>query len=327
MRGRITGICVVASALLASCGKPDNSGIYVAASERQATLVQLVQTPDGRLTGRVEEMSVQAQGQIKDDVSPLEGAASGHDLTLSSKPVSFLPGLSMTGRVAGGALTLAGQGVNVQAQRSSLAGYQAAVARLRILAQREQEQAAEARAAEQAARAAQEAKAAENQRQMAIANTEQSLGRAVNELREITVKFNAEVAKAPDFGLRADANTNRMNTLAGRAAGVAGLERGQLRLDAGQVLMDTGHIKMDRNQYGMGLGLIAQPGETLANRIDAFCANPAPSYVADCKSALVTSVDFKAAIVRGKARFQGFDQVIKAAQAAQSAAMQKMAGG
>jgi hypothetical protein len=320
MRARVIAACVMLSGALSACGKPDNSGIFVANSERQATLVQLVQTPDGRLTGRVEEMAVQAGGQIKDDVEPLDGAASRHDLTLTSKPVSFLPGVSMTGKVDGDTLTLVGQGTSIQARRSSLDGYQAAVARLRTLAQTEQRQAAEARAA-------QEARAAESRRIMAIANTTQSLGQATTELRDITAKFNAGVANAPDFGQRAAVNTARVNELARRAATISGLQRSQLAVDANQVIVDTNQVQVARNQYGIELGQVAQPGGVLANRIDAFCASPAPQFVEPCKAASTAAADFKAAYVRGKAHFQAFDQGIKAALNAQSATVQRMAGG
>ena len=53
--GRRLGAWLACGALaLSACARPDASGIYLAKSDREAAMIQLVQTGDGAVTGRVE---------------------------------------------------------------------------------------------------------------------------------------------------------------------------------------------------------------------------------------------------------------------------------
>lgn len=64
-------------------------GNLLAASDRKVTLIQTVVSKDGVLTGKFEQLSVNADGTVKDETIPLDGAASGHDLIFKPTSVWF----------------------------------------------------------------------------------------------------------------------------------------------------------------------------------------------------------------------------------------------
>jgi hypothetical protein len=51
--------------------------------DRQVTLVQLVETKDGNVTGRLEQVSIGTNGIVSDQATAVDGAASQHDLILN----------------------------------------------------------------------------------------------------------------------------------------------------------------------------------------------------------------------------------------------------
>jgi len=44
----------IAALSMGSCGKPDATGFYDATADHRVTLIQTIQTPGGKLTGRVQ---------------------------------------------------------------------------------------------------------------------------------------------------------------------------------------------------------------------------------------------------------------------------------
>jgi hypothetical protein len=90
----------VAAAMLAASSSV--SGVYVGASADTVQMVQIVRTPDGRLAGRIEEVSLASDGAMKDDTIVLDGAADGDQITLSPKSI-LLSGnsASLTGFISG----------------------------------------------------------------------------------------------------------------------------------------------------------------------------------------------------------------------------------
>ena len=48
-------------------------------------MVQIIRTPDQRLAGRIEEVSLGSDGSVQDNSIAMDGAADGSQVTLSPK--------------------------------------------------------------------------------------------------------------------------------------------------------------------------------------------------------------------------------------------------
>ena len=113
----------------------DVTGVYVGSASNEVTLVQIVRTPDGRLAGRIEEVSLDATGSIADQSNNIEGAADGNQITFSVKSLLF-PGSSpgATGFVSGDQLDLSWQGGHMILKRGDAYTFQEAVTGLKARA-------------------------------------------------------------------------------------------------------------------------------------------------------------------------------------------------
>ena len=126
------GILLAAlAATSALAGGQSVTGTYVGASADVVQLVQIVRTPDGRLAGRVEEVSLAADGSLKDEATPLDGAADGDQVVLSAKSMLLSGNASMTGFVSGDLLDLSWQGGHRTLKRSDAYAFEAAVTGLK----------------------------------------------------------------------------------------------------------------------------------------------------------------------------------------------------
>lgn len=206
---RRTGILVAACMMVAGCSsKP--SGIYVAKSDAEVAMVQLVETPDHRLTGRIETTSMSPTGELNGQVIALDGAASDDEITVMMKPLAFLgAGITATGQVKGTHLALSARDLNFSGVRTNLSSYQAAVADLRKKASDRQKRvaalAAEAQAKAEAAMAV--AKAADDEK------AAQALDQATGILGEQVGLIGKMVGGIPDYASGFAANTDKMRAL------------------------------------------------------------------------------------------------------------------
>jgi hypothetical protein len=319
LRIELAACAVLTSLALASCGRPDASGIYVYPSDRDVTLVQLVETKDGALTGRLENLRVDPEGNVHDKSVNLDGAASGHDLMF--KPTSaWFGGLNATGSFDGGALTLTGADISLKAERSSLEKYQAAVTRLQsfAVADRQHVAAAKAQEATQAARAEADVEAEKRV---------SALEAATAELRNDAAKLDSAIAAAPDFGQRAVANTAEISKMMSVAPSLNGMERSRLMVAANQVVDGTNQIEIARSQYALGLGQIAQRGGPLADHVQQFCRSPeGVHFTQPCAGATAAASAFKKSMVHGVSSFGGHKQVVQTELSRQSALIGRMGG-
>ena len=111
-----TGFLILAFGGLTAFGTPNASGIYIINTPREVDLVQLIQTPDGKLTGRLEETTLAADGAIGDNVVAVDGAVSQRDLMF--KPASvWVGGLSGTGTFTDNDLTIVVASTTLKFQR------------------------------------------------------------------------------------------------------------------------------------------------------------------------------------------------------------------
>lgn len=115
-----------------SLAQPSVSGTYVSASPRSAELIFIVQTPDGRLTGRLESATLNRTGAISKSSVTLEGAADG--MTLLLIPRSTLLSLgsppSFSGVIESDDLNLSWHGGHRVFRRGTAEQFRAAVASL-----------------------------------------------------------------------------------------------------------------------------------------------------------------------------------------------------
>jgi hypothetical protein len=121
------------STLISTPALASITGVYVANDPGSALLVQIVQTPDGRLSGRMEAMTVDTSGKLRDRTSVIEGAADHGEVTLSPKsPILLGAAPSMTGHLSGDQLTLSWGGSNYVLKRSGVAAFDIAAQKLKV---------------------------------------------------------------------------------------------------------------------------------------------------------------------------------------------------
>jgi len=138
-----------------SCSPRTASGVYVASDANSASMLQLVQTADGHLSGSLQNLSLNGQNEIDGNTLTLSGSADGDALTLSTPERWFAAGETFSGSHRGDELTLTitgTQGVNNIVFRASSADeFTALSTQLRKRAVLRQQAAAQQRAAAQAA--------------------------------------------------------------------------------------------------------------------------------------------------------------------------------
>lgn len=87
------------------------SGTYVGKGSNGAFLVQVVETADGHLTGRYEQVVLQPTGEIDDMNATITGAADGQTVVVTIKPSELLSGsIAASGTLQGRMLHLTGGG-------------------------------------------------------------------------------------------------------------------------------------------------------------------------------------------------------------------------
>ena len=289
------------SLLLAACGKPDASGIYVAKTDSRVTLVQLVQAQDGKLTGRLEESTIGVDGTVTTKEAMVDGSVSGNELML--RPASaWFGGIQASGTISGSKLTLTNKSDTLTADRSSLEEYQEAVAKLKGNAAEQQQKVAETNAALQ-----QEEARIQGERETAA--TVASIREAASLVANAATRLNNGISKSPDFAKLASANTARVSRMLAAAPNMSEVQRGQLGVQANQVIVGTNQIDVAREQYALRLNDVVNEAKDAAGPIAKHCGQkPAPQFAAACQEAFAAMNDFKAAVGRGQSSFSPYKQ-------------------
>jgi hypothetical protein len=315
----MSAISTCVAVLLVSCGRPDASGLYVYASDRNVVLLQLVETKNGNVTGRLERVTVASNGTVSYQSAAVDGVASGHDLMF--KPASaWYGGLAVTGTFSSNGLTLTGMGRTLDAQRSNLGEYKAAVARLQSVAAGDRQRIASLQAAQMAHVA--QVQAARN-----VAEEITKIEAATIQLRDDTAKMNSGIAACPDFGKRSAMNTERIAKMLRIAPTLSEVDRNQLVVAANQVEVATNQIEVARSQYAIELNDIVQDAGPLADKLQGFCTSPQGAQFAEpCIGAKAAAVDFQTSLARGRNSFIGYKQAVQDELSRQSAMIQRMGG-
>lgn len=315
MRSILVGSLVLSVALasLASCGRRDNSGIFVATEARRVTLIQLVETADHHLTGRFEEVSVGPDGTVDSVVTAIDGAASKDELTVMLKPVNFLDaGITMSGKVSGDTLTLVSRGTSVQARRSSIERYQSAIQVLQTSAAAKRKMADAANAEERARASAARSEAALADRQKALIDTNSRLDAGAADLVRQTTALNAALDEVPDFGLHAKSNTARIAQMLRTASTLSPDEKNDRMIEMNQIVIDTNQLEIERNQHRIELNQVVEPAAALSGRMETFCRSSEARDSGDsCAKVKTATAAFQVSLTRGRTLFSGMAQIIR----------------
>jgi hypothetical protein len=319
MEKRVGGLLALITVALASCGRPDASGIYLAKSDHQAAMIQLVQGKDGIIGGRVEVASIGPGGVLNDQSNPLEGAASKHDLVL--KPAgAWFGGLGVSGRFSGDTLTLSGNGSQVMAHKASLDQFQKALTHLKAQADIERRRAAEA----QATPAAEAAEAGDLE---GAGDKTARLRQAALDLRADAARLDAGVAAAPDYARQSAENTAKVARMLQTAPGLSRLDRGRLSGSANGVAIATNQIEIARYQYALRLNPIVQHSSPTATAVQRFCDTPAAAPVsARCAEANAAATEFQSAVVHASSVLKEQKQAVQRDETQQNEMARKIGG-
>jgi hypothetical protein len=126
MNMRRLALCGVAVLGLLSACRRDVSGTYLVNDKVAVCWLQLVRTPDNRLTGQLISSVLKPDGEIERGSVSLTGAVDGENVTLSGGGFLGLSTTALSGALEGNRLTLTGvQSTPVTLNRSTLAEYQA----------------------------------------------------------------------------------------------------------------------------------------------------------------------------------------------------------
>jgi len=124
-------ICILV-AIISPAYAEGISGTYVGKGADSAILVQLVQTGDGHLTGRYEQIALRANNKLERMNASINGSTDGRTVVVTIKPAEFLSGsFETSGTIEGSILHLNGGGygsnLNLSLVKSEEADFRAQV--------------------------------------------------------------------------------------------------------------------------------------------------------------------------------------------------------
>ena len=242
----------LAVVLLAGCHR-DISGAYLASDKSAVVWLQLVRTPDNRLTGQLAANILKQDGTIEQNSVPVAGAVDGENVTIQGSQFFGLESFVLSGTMNGNTLTLTGaQSIPLTFTRSTSAEFQASVAELNARsrsiiqakaaaqARLEAEQ-AEAQARFQAEQAAAQARMQADEAQRNFINTiDQLIGR----MQHFDSEADVHLARFPGAEKSYQAITTRISQYVARERELSGnpnasVARSQLSVAATQTSLLT----------------------------------------------------------------------------------------
>jgi hypothetical protein len=235
-------LCGLAMPITPASAK-DLSGTYIGKASNGAFLVQLVETGDGHLTGRYEQVLLQPGGKIDDMNAVITGAVDGQTVVVTIKPSEFLSGtIAASGTIEGRLLHLSGGGnggsLNLNLLRSDEVDFRAQVAVLTEQAR----QINNARLQQEAA-----------QRQAKIeADQRANLQSLTQRMIVFTTKADATLPKFAPMEQRYHDITQRMRGALAREQSIYG--GGQASVARGQISVAINQAAIQANQIHIGVG-------------------------------------------------------------------------
>lgn len=259
---------------IAPASAEDLSGTYISKTSNGAFLVQLVETRDGHLTGRYEQVLLQAGGKINDVNAVISGAAGGQTVVVTIKPSEFLSvAIAASGTIEGRLLHLSGGGngasLNLNLIRSDEADFRAQVAALTEQAR----QINSARLQQEAARRRANIEAEQ------LAN----LKSLTQQMTVFTAKADAGLPKFAPVEQRYHDITQHMRSDLAREQSIYG--SGRASVARGQISVAINQAAIQANQIHIGVGSSYQTFESDSGQLNREAAAASQS----CRSAHATA--------------------------------------
>jgi hypothetical protein len=254
-------LCLIVAVIMNGC-KRDVSGKYLGKFSNGILWLQLVRTPDDRLTGQVETAVLQPDGKIERTNVAVAGAVNGSDVTLTARSLGIQV-LSLSGAFEGNKLRLTGgQPSPLLLERSDLNEYSREAKSLDARSQRI--------ILERNAIAARQSVA------QTLNEFVASVDAVLARMRTFSVDANAHLNKFPAAEERYSAITAKMNEYVNRAHELGGnrnaaVARGQLAVAVNQASIGTDQLHNSVQSLQLSLRSNVQPLTAQAGSIEAAC--------------------------------------------------------
>lgn len=239
---RVYLICALAVIVVPAQADSELSGTYVGQGQSGAFLLQVVETLDGHVRGRYEQVLLDDTGKIEDTNAAVDGASGGGTVVLSIKFDGLLvSAISASGSLESGRLHLTGSNLALNLARSDEADFRRQVAALNDRSNQIQHAVAEQR------------KTAEREKDLAdfIAHTRQLTSEMTSYNQTITAllpNFNGVAAQYRNITERIRSGLARERGIYGqRQAAVA---RSQITVAISQAVIAANQVHLQvRNAY------------------------------------------------------------------------------
>ena len=271
-------ITVIAAALavalsLAGCSKPTATGAYSKTTASTALLIDLVETEQGKLSGRMELVTLLADGSVQDRTATIEGQADGSHLSLTIKPEEFLAqSATISAERDGDELHISGKEMDGSVARQPLKTFEDGVKAIR--AKSADMIAANARKAT-AARLAADAAQADAERSRMIYQLKSDAQNMKGLIDQLIERVDRVKPKSEKLIAAFGRQTEKVEALLRqeRAYGDV-VARGQVHTAISQVVMDTERV-IDGVKGGVqDLATAIRDTNEQARQISARCAAP-----------------------------------------------------
>lgn len=275
---------------LAGCTKPTATGAYSKTSPTAALLFDLVEAEHGKLAGRMDSVTLMADGSVQDRTAAVEGQADGVHLSLTIKPEELLATPeTISAERNGGELHISGKGFDGVVKRQPLKAFEDGVKAIKA-------KSAEITTAN--ARAAATAKLVADQAQ---ANAQRA--RLIYQLKFDTQNLKGQIAlllgrmdrlKPTSEKLIAAfvRQTDKIEELLRRERSFTGVaQRGQVSVAISQAVMETERQIDDVTNGAQGLSNAIHDANEQAKQISARCSAPQATSDASVASSCAALLD------------------------------------
>jgi hypothetical protein len=260
---------IVAVLLLCGCER-EVSGKYIAKFTNGVYWLQLVRTPDNRLTGQLETAVVNTDGKIERHTVPVAGAVNAENVTISASSFGFQV-LTLSGTLKGKELTLTGmQPSPITLTRTDLSDYQRQMSALN--------------AQSQSIIAAKDAAIARERAEKAQKDLISEIDRALGRIQRFESEADMHLSRLPGAEEHYHAITAKMAEYVAREHKLAGDEkasvaRSQLSVAASQASISTDQLHYSVQSLQSSLQTNIGPLATEATNLERSCIVAVPTGV------------------------------------------------
>ncbi len=251
---------------VASCAKPTATGSYSKSDPNVALLIDLVEAEHGKLSGRMELVTLMTDGSVQDRTAAIEGQADGEHISLTIKPEEFLAQSEIISAERNGdELHISGKGLDGSLKRQPLKIFEDGVKAIRT-------KSAKMIAANARAAAAAERSRSIYQLKFDTKNLKDQIDLLLGRVGRLRPKSEELIAA---FGRQTE-KVERLLSQERSFADVA--ERGQIRFAISQAVMDTERQIGEVISGAQGLSTAIHEANEQARQISTRCAAPQIAY-------------------------------------------------